>query len=392
MKHKIAQDLIPLAKKVDEIKLLDGNPRIGDVSAVKKSYEKFGQRKPIVITSDGTVIAGNHQLKAVRELGWTHIACVVSNDDELTAKAFALADNRTAELGNYNNDLLADMIKEVSSDLEMLEATSFTENDLYKLIGFDEIEEKELPNIPTKPITKFGDIYKLGSHYLVCGDATKIENYKIKCEMAFTDPPYGVDYEGGTKEKLKIENDTRFDLEDLLYDSFVNISMSIKGNVFICSPYKNVDIFSRLFYDIFNFSTLIVWKKDKPVLTRGHFNSFYELLFYGWLKNNTSSYKGTMKETDLWEIPRPKINDKHPTSKPVDLCKKAIELSTEINDWILDPFSGSGSTLIACESIKRKCYAIEYDPKYCDVIIKRWETLTGQKAELIESFEEIIEK
>ena len=383
-KHQIADDLTTLAYPIEKLKHLDGNPRKGNVEAVKKSYEKFGQRKPIVATKDGEVISGNHQLAAARELGWNKIAVVFTNDDELTAKAFALADNRTADLGTYDDDLLADMLGAVSSDLEMLEATSFTEDDLYKLIGFDEVEEKELPETPKKAKTKFGDKYKLGNHFLICGDATNLDNYKIKCDIAFTDPPYGVNYEGGTKEKLKIENDTRFDLEDLLYDSFVNISMSIKGNVFICSPYKNVDIFSRLFTDIFNFSTLIVWKKDKPVLTRGHFNSFYELIFYGWLKNSSSSYKGTMKETDIWEIPRPKINDKHPTSKPVDLCKKAIELSSNVNDWVLDPFSGSGSTLIACESIKRRCYAIEFDPKYCDVIVERWENITGQKAELID--------
>lgn len=382
--NNIHPSLISLTVDIDKLSFLEGNPRKGDIEAVAKSYKQFGQRKPIVATKDYVVIAGNHQLAAARQLGWDKIAVVITDDDELTAKAFALADNRTAELGSYDDDLLADLLSEVSSVPELMDSTGFSEDDLFDLIGFEEIEEKdEIPEAPKEAKTKLGDKYQLGNHILICGDATNLDLYEQECHIAFTDPPYGVDYEGGTADKLTIKNDLRADLHDLLFDTFTNISLKTKGNVFVCSPFKNIDIFSTIFYDIFYFSTLIVWKKDKPVLSRGHFNSFYELIFYGWNKNSKSSYVGDNKETDVWNFDRPTKNKHHPTSKPVDLVKKAILLSSKVNDWVLDPFAGSGSTLIAAEETKRKCYAIELDPAYCDVIIERWENLTGQKAELI---------
>lgn len=382
--NNIHHSLESLALDIDKLSFLEGNPRKGDIEAVAKSYKQFGQRKPIVATKDYVVIAGNHQLAAARQLGWDKIAVVITDDDELTAKAFALADNRTAELGSYDDDLLADLLSEVSSVPELMDSTGFSEDDLFDLIGFEEIEEKEeVPEVPKDPKTKIGDKYQLGNHILICGDATNLDLYEQECDIAFTDPPYGVDYEGGTADKLTIKNDLRADLHDLLFDTFTNISIKTKGNVFVCSPFKNIDIFSTIFYDIFYFSTLIIWKKDKPVLSRGHFNSFYELIFYGWNKNSKSSYIGDNKETDVWNFDRPTKNKHHPTSKPVDLVKKAILLSSKANEWVLDPFAGSGSTLIAAEETKRKCYAIELDPAYCDVIIERWENLTGQKAELI---------
>ena len=385
---QIHDSLLSLSVDINKLSFLEKNPRQGDIEAVANSYKQFGQRKPIVATKDNVVIAGNHQLAAARSLGWESIAVLYVDDDELTAKAFALADNRTSELGSYDDDLLADLLSEVSSVPELMDSTGFSEDDLFDLIGFDEIEEKdEIPEVPKEAKTKLGDKYQLGNHILICGDSTNLDLYKQECHIAFTDPPYGVDYEGRTADKLTIKNDLRADLHDLLFDTFTNISLITKGNVFICSPFKNIDIFSTIFYDVFYYSSLIVWKKDKPVMTRGHFNSFYELIFYGWNKNSKSSYIGDNKETDVWNFDRPVQNKLHPTSKPVDLVKKAILLSSKANEWVLDTFAGSGSTLIAAEETKRKCYAIELDPAYCDVIIERWENLTGNKAELIESFE-----
>ena len=205
-KHQIADDLTTLAYPIEKLKHLDGNPRKGNVEAVKKSYEKFGQRKPIVATKDGEVISGNHQLAAARELGWNKIAVVFTNDDKLTAKAFALADNRTADLGTYDDDLLADMLGSVSSDLELLEATSFDEKDLMSLIKKQEVIEDDAPAIRQTEI-KLGQKYKLGNHTLVCGDATNNDYYDLlisnnQIDLVFTDPPYGM-----KKEKEGVLND-----------------------------------------------------------------------------------------------------------------------------------------------------------------------------------------
>ena len=205
-KHQIADDLTTLAYPIEKLKHLDGNPRKGNVEAVKKSYEKFGQRKPIVATKDGEVISGNHQLAAARELGWNKIAVVFTNDDKLTAKAFALADNRTADLGTYDDDLLADMLGSVSSDLELLEATSFDEKDLMALVKKQEVIEDDAPAIRQTEI-KLGQKYKLGNHTLVCGDATNNDYYDLlisnnQIDLVFTDPPYGM-----KKEKEGVLND-----------------------------------------------------------------------------------------------------------------------------------------------------------------------------------------
>lgn len=213
-KHQIADDLTTLAYPIEKLKHLDGNPRKGNVEAVKKSYEKFGQRKPIVATKDGEVISGNHQLAAARELGWNKIAVVFTDDDELTAKAFALADNRTADLGTYDDDLLADMLGSVSSDLELLEATSFDEKDLMALIKKQEVIEDDAPAIRQTEI-KLGQKYKLGNHTLVCGDATNNDYYDLlisnnQIDLVFTDPPYGM-----KKEKEGVLNDN-LNYEDLL--------------------------------------------------------------------------------------------------------------------------------------------------------------------------------
>jgi len=401
-KHQIADDLTTLAYPIEKLKHLDGNPRKGNVEAVKKSYEKFGQRKPIVATKDGEVISGNHQLAAAKELGWNKIAVVFTDDDELTAKAFALADNRTADLGTYDDDLLADMLGAVSSDLEMLEATSFSEDDLYKLIGFDEVQEKELPKLPKTPKTKFGDKYKLGNHYLVCGDATELENYETGFDLLLTDPPYGVDYSNkneflnkydkGNANQNPIINDNLLNDEiELLWDEVFN-NCYIKSNQ-NSSYYVFGANLDNLFFNLQNsliknnylLKHQLVWVKNNFVLGRTDYKYQHEPILYGWKKNETHKFYGNQNSTTVLQFNKPQQSNLHPTMKPVELLKHLILNSTKKNDIVLDPFLGSGSTLIACEELKRNCYGIEIDENYCDVIIDRWEKFTGQKAELIDS-------
>ena len=381
-KHQIADDLTTLAYPIEKLKHLDGNPRKGNVEAVKKSYEKFGQRKPIVATKDGEVISGNHQLAAARELGWNKIAVVFTDDDELTAKAFALADNRTADLGTYDDDLLADMLGSVSSDLELLEATSFDEKDLLALIKKQEVIEDDAPAIRSTEI-KLGQKYKLGNHTLVCGDATNKEHidFLIKdnlIDLLYTDPPYGIDIVqnnsvgGGNITKTN-------NYKEIIGDTTTEAA---KKNYIICKEItENQIIFGGNYFTEFLKPTKswVVWDKENTgnwadvELAWSSYDKSAKL--YKWLWNGLSR-KGERKLE----------NDKriHPTQKPVGLNINIIR-DYENGNNILDCFGGSGSTLIACEQLERNCFIMELDPEYCQVIIDRWQKFTGQKAELIDS-------
>jgi|TARA_R100000027_G_scaffold48625_1_gene37247 site-specific DNA-methyltransferase (adenine-specific) len=381
-KHQIADDLTTLAYPIEKLKHLDGNPRKGNVEAVKKSYEKFGQRKPIVATKDGEVISGNHQLAAARELGWDKIAVVFTNDDELTAKAFALADNRTADLGTYDDDLLADMLGSVSSNLELLEATSFDEKDLMALVKKQEVIEDDAPAIRQTEI-KLGQKYNLGNHTLVCGDATNKDhiNYLIKdnvIDLLFTDPPYGIDVVQNNKiGKSNIAKTNNY--KEIIGDT---TTQAAKENFIICKEItKNQIIFGGNYFTEFLNPTKswIVWDKENTgnwadvELAWSSYDKSAKL--YKWLWNGLSR-KGERKLE----------NDKriHPTQKPVGLNINIIR-DYENGNNILDCFGGSGSTLIACEQLERNCFIMELDPEYCQVIIDRWEKFTGQKAEIIDS-------
>ena len=391
-KHQIADDLTTLAYPIEKLKHLDGNPRKGNVEAVKKSYEKFGQRKPIVATKDGEVISGNHQLAAAKELGWNKIAVVFTNDDELTAKAFALADNRTADLGTYDDDLLADMLGSVSSDLEMLEATSFTEKDLFNLIGNTNTNKDEIPEVIKNPKVKKGQKYKLGNHYLMCGDSTNSEEVNFllndaNIEMTFIDPPYNA-LESWHKDKTKSEsrlNPTRwFENDDFKdwneYETFLaNSFNNIKGHsYYICCDYRIYDRIVKLL--TLPLKHCIVWKKNVWGLGK-RYRFQHEFLVYAC--DDKAPFYGDRSQSDVWEIDVDR-STKHNTPKPVALVEKAIINSSDYNSNILDLFGGSGTTLIAAEKQKRNAYLMELSEKFCDLTIQRWETLTGQKAELVD--------
>jgi DNA modification methylase len=398
-KHQIADDLTTLAYPIEKLKHLDGNPRKGNIEAVKKSYKKFGQRKPIVATKDGEVISGNHQLAAAKELGWNKIAVVFTDDDELTAKAFALADNRTADLGSYDDDLLADMLGAVSSDLEMLEATSFTENDLFQLIEPKEIKEKGVIEKKDNANTKLGDIYKLNNHILICGDAKEINNYKQQSKITFTSPPYNlgkVVYSKVTKYNNNSDND--IDYLDLLIQSTQNAlenSEYVFYNVQHLSNNK-IDLIEYLYNFKDNFVDTIIWDKKlaEPAMAEYVLNSRFEYIFIFSKKTNKrviksgNYFRGTI-DNIYTELGRRGVRDEyskiHKAVFPTHLAEFIIKNFSLANDYVIDNFMGVGTSLIVCENLKRKSYGIELDPIYCDLIIDRWEKFTGQKAELVDS-------
>jgi len=383
-KHKIANDLKPLAYPVDKLQHLDGNPRVGNVEAVAKSYDKFGQRKPIVATNDGTVISGNHQLAAAKQLGWDKIAVLFTDDDELTAKAFALADNRTSDLGTYDEDFLADMLGSVASDLELLEATSFDEKDLLALVKKQEVIEDEAPEIRATEI-KLGQKYKLGNHTLVCGDATNKEHidFLIKdnvIDMVFTDPPYGINEKGNRLSR-------KGDAKARIYKDFIDDTNIYAINNF--KILKELDIKTQIWFGANYYchtldetNNWLIWDKRVDEKQRDK-NSDCEM---AWVKSKYNSirifrhkWKGMIKDSEHGQ------KRVHPTQKPIALINFAINEYDSKAQNIIDCFGGSGSTLIACEQLQRNCFMMELDPEYCQVIIDRWQNLTGQKAELIGS-------
>ena len=394
--NNIHHSLQSLAIDIDKLSFLEGNPRQGDVEAVAKSYKQFGQRKPIVATTDHVVIAGNHQLAAARQLGWDEIAVVITDDDELTAKAFALADNRTAELGSYDDDLLADLLSEVSSVPELMDSTGFSEDDLFDLIGFDdEPEEEQEIEVPVEPTTKLGDMYKLGNHYLLCGDATK-QAYKDKLiqdkkiDIILTDPPYGMflntDY-SDMKNNLKfaqekgVKNGKKYkqvigDNEDFKPELITTIFDINAKEIFVWG----FDYFAEYIPNK-NDGSILVWDKRLNEQSDKMYGSSFELCYsHKKHKRDIIRYKwagifGTEQEFDK--------KRHHPTQKPIGLSEWILNKYSKENDIVLDLYGGSGSVLLASEKLNRESLLMELDPAYCDVIIERWENLTGQKAELI---------
>jgi DNA modification methylase len=344
--NNIHHSLQSLAINIDKLSFLEGNPRQGDIEAVAKSYKQFGQRKPIVATTDHVVIAGNHQLAAARQLGWDEIAVVITDDDELTAKAFALADNRTAELGSYDDDLLADLLSEVSSVPELMDSTGFSEDDLFDLIGFDdEPEEEQEIEVPVEPTTKLGDMYKLGNHYLLCGDATKqadkdklIKDKNI--DIVLTDPPYGMflntDYssmKGKINDKGLTIVGTKFkpvigDNEDFKPELITTIFSINAKEIFVWGFDYFVEYIPNR-----NDGSILVWDKREHENLDKRFGSSFELCFSKQKhKRDIIRYMwaGAFSKNDF---------DKkrhHPTQKPIGLSEWILNKYSKENDIVLD--------------------------------------------------------
>jgi site-specific DNA-methyltransferase (adenine-specific) len=391
----ISEDLLNLATPVKNLKLLEGNPRKGDVAAVAKSLDTFGQRKPIVALRDGTVIAGNHTLQAAVSLGWDEIAVVYTDDDPVTAKAYALADNRTAELGGYDDEALAALMSEVAeADLELFAATAWTIDDLESLLA-DAEEALPLPedidDVPEPPpaVSKVGDMWILGDHRVICGDSTdaatvsKLMDSDI-ADMVWTDPPYGVSYAGvsGTP-RIEIENDNlgSDDLYNFLKAAFGNAAAHCKqgGAWFVAAPAgPAMFAFSRILFEMEIWRQSIVWLKDSIVMGHSDYHYKHEQIFYGWLPGAAHQDPPDRKQDSVWEIARPKRSADHPTMKPVALIEKSLLNHTKRGAIVLDTFGGSGSTMAACEATKRKARLVEFEPHYVDVICKRYQLLSKQ--------------
>lgn len=373
-------------KSIYELKPYKNNPRNNDgaVDAVAASIKEFGFKVPIVIDANGEIIAGHTRLKAAKKLGLKEVPCIIADDltpDQI--KAFRLADNKTAELADWDIELLQIELEDIKLDMSHFGFDTMTT----PCEPYDDNYESKPPE---EPKTKIGDKYKLGAHTLLCGDATSALSYAnlgggALFDLLLTDPPYNVDYEGKTKDKLKIENDKNDDAAffEFLSDAFRNAAEALKpgGAWYVFHGDSEGENFRRAAREqLGKVRQCLIWNKNTIVMGRQDYQWKHEPCLYGWKEGAAHYFVDDRTQTTVVDEDKPARNAEHPTMKPVNLLARLIKNSTRPGESVLDPFGGSGSTLIACDQLGRVCYTMELDPRYCDVIIDRWEKLTGQKA------------
>ncbi|MGB1506011.1 MAG: DNA methyltransferase [Acidimicrobiales bacterium] len=379
---------------VTELKPHPSNPRQGDVGAIIQSIEANGWYGTLVAQiSTGHVLAGNHRLQAAIHCGLDRVPVHWVDVDDDTAHRILLADNRTTDLATYDEHALADLLVEMGKTGN-LEGSGYDGDDLDDLLAELErhgpdSEDPAVPDAPEKAVTKPGDLILLGDHRLMCGDATDPDTYITLLEnpvdCVWTDPPYGVSYVGGTKDALTIENDDldEAQLTQLIEAAFNNVIVNTRKGAawFVAHPGGPLHlIFGKTLHDLGVLRQQLIWVKNSLVLGRSDYHYRHEPIYYGWTPGAAHHEPRDRKQDTIFEIDKPSANRNHPTMKPTALIEQMLRHSTDVGDTILDPFAGSGSTLIAAHNLDRRAAVIELDPGYCDVIVQRWEDHTGQSA------------
>jgi len=372
-----------------------------NLQAIAESLKQFGQRKPIVVWGE-TVVAGNGTMVAAKSLGWTEIT-IARVPDDWTAdqvKAYALADNRSAELAEWDEQVLTEQLKELELAEWDVEALGFDAT----VEPLQDVVEDEMPKV-VEPKARLGQVWQLGKHRVMCGDATDTATVQklmngSKADLIWTDPPYGVAIAQSTslqdRDVRKLRTDGLTVMNDnlnpeqllvFLTKVFEEILKVTKDGCvwYVAAPSGNLFYaFAKPLYELGIWKHTIAWVKDVFVLGRADYHYRHESIFYGWSPGAGHKQVEDRTQDSVWEVARPKQSKEHPTMKPIELITRAIQNSSNRKEIVLDLFGGSGSTLIACEQTDRVCFMMELDPKYVDVIIARWEKLTGEQAQLIE--------
>lgn len=381
--------------KLDELKPYENNPRNNEsaVQYVANSIREFGFKVPIVIDKDKVIVAGHTRYKAAKVLGIEEVPCIIADDlSPEQIKAFRLADNKTAEMALWDDELLKSELDGLLDDFDMSDFGFFDEE-------LDEATEPEVeddnydPEPPEEPKSKRGDIYKLGRHRLMCGDSTCQTDVEKLCagrqmDLLITDPPYNVDYTGKTKDALKIENDQMEDesFRQFLRDAFLTADTVMKpgATFYIWHADSEGYNFRGACHDIgWKVRQCLIWAKNVMVMGRQDYQWKHEPCLYGWKDGAAHNWYSDRTQTTLLEFDRPTRSKEHPTMKPVPLFDYQIKNSSKNGDAVLDLFGGSGTTIVCCEQNGRDAFLMELDPKYVDVIIDRYEKLTGDKAVLL---------
>lgn len=427
---------------IDILHEWEDNPKksnVEDMNRLEQMVKKLGQFKSLVVEPDGNILGGNHRRKKYEAMGFSFVAIdVVYPQTEDERMEYALADND--HIAEYDQEALVEKLKALKNiDVNLFKVNLAPLSKLSALIDkYDNsAKDDDVPGLPAEAVSKLGEIYQLGRHRLICGDATNKRFYDAlmdgkRARMVFTDPPYNIDYKGQPKQKREgIMNDkmTAGQFYQFLLTSIKNMMTVTDGAFYICmAPIELYNLHPAFEESGGHFSTFIIWAKNNFNLSGADWQSMYEPILYGWNNSKEHYHAGYRDEAnvwnnletirpkyedgyttinlglfkiklkgraegevmrkrdtvDIWEIKKPLKNDEHPTMKPIKLVSKALRASCERGDNVLDPFGGSGSTLIAAEQTGRNCFMMELDPRYIDVIIKRWENLTGDKAKKIE--------
>lgn len=396
----IADGLRHLAVPLDTLTPDAANARrhgTRNMEAIKASLARWGQRQPIVVQRKGMVVrAGNGRLEAAKALGWTHIAAVVVDDDSADAVAFAIADNRTAELAEWDTETLATLLDTLPTEVKV--DTGFTEADLDAMLAEltpKDVVEDTVPEPPITPITTPGTLWILGEHRLLCGDSTNADDVSrvmngAKADCVFTDPPYGVNIQGMKNNKpTMIAGDLTQTAIPFSFDLSVTIATKDDARLYFCGGEGNLYLYQKLFEKhCRQLPRHLVWVKNGFTMKPNGYHNQYEIIFHGYKSGGGSLEKwfGPRTEdaaSDVWQISRDAVGSyEHPTQKPVALPSRAIRNSCPPGGLVYEPFGGSGSTFIAAQQLGRRCFGLELSPAYCDVIVRRWQTLTGKRATL----------
>jgi DNA modification methylase len=372
------------------------------VAQIAASIAEFGWTSPILTSSDGIIIAGHARLLAARKLGMTEVPVIVLDHlTEAQRRALVIADNRLALNAGWDEEMLRVEIEALREDDFNLELLGFADDEIEALLAEPDeavagnTDDDAVPEAPETAVTVTGDVWLLGDHRLLCGDATQMEAVEKVlagglADMVFCDPPYGVNYGATMKDRLrgkshrKIANDNLGDeFGPFLYDSCVNMLAVTKGAIYICMSSSELHTLHRAFTQAGgHWSTFVIWAKNTFTMGRSDYQRQYEPILYGWKEGTDHFWCGARDQGDVWFVKKPVVNDLHPTMKPVELVERAIRNSSKSRDTVLDVFSGSGSTLIACEKAGRQARLVELEPKYCDVTVRRFQEFSGKPATL----------
>lgn len=362
---------------------------------IKSSIQEFGYVEPIIVNYDMTVIGGHQRLTVLRDLGYTEAQCVVLHiEDENKVKALNIALNKIT--GAWNEQLLADLLVDLQSVDFNMDLTGFEAPEIEQL--FSKVHNKKIKEddfdvdaeLQKPPVSKLGDLWLLGKHRVLCGDSTLPDTYTtlmegVRANMVLTDPPYNVNVEESAGS-IKNDNMPDEDFYKFLFAAFVNMeqSMASDASIYVFHADSKGLIFRRAFEDAgFYLSGCCIWKKNTLVLGRSPYQWQHEPCLFGWKRGGKHQWYSDRKQTTIWEYDRPRASKDHPTMKPIALMAYPIQNSTMSNCIVLDPFLGSGSTLLACEQTGRICYGVELDPKFVDVIVKRYLEAGGDPSEVL---------
>ena len=388
--------------RYDKAKLTDlqgypGNARRGDVAAIVESLKAHGQYRPIVVQeSTGYVLAGNHTMLAAKELGWDELDVGYVDVDDEQARKIVVVDNRTNDLAVYDDQALADLL----GDMETLDGSGFDQDEFDSLLatlgpgGFRRGEANKVIDPPDEPVTKLGDVIELGPHRLYCGDSLEFDGV-ADADMVWTDPPYMVEYQvqrhpsqlylsrfrqdGKGIEGEKLKGDAADDFAAHAMEA-VHRALRPGGVFYVCAPPGQDDLRFRLGLMTagLEIRQVLIWVKDKFVFGRYDYHYRHETILHGWRDGAAHFFIDDHTQDSVWEIERPKTSKAHPTMKPVELAARCIRNSSTEGDTVFDPFAGSGTVMAAAMQEGRRALMVELDPGYCDVVVERYERLSGQ--------------